>query len=117
MVKAAVVILAGIETGSDLGRLVNGLETSKEFADAGDELELVFDGAGTRWIPELENETHDFHGLYTTVKEHASACNFCANAFGVADEVETACVRTVDEYDGHRSISSLVHDGYEVLTF
>ncbi|WP_435362038.1 DsrE family protein [Haloarchaeobius sp. DFWS5] len=118
MVNAAIVILAGIESGTDLGRLVNGLETAKEFSEhPDDEVELLFDGAGTRWIPELEDPTHDFHDLYTAVKDEATACPFCATAFGVADEVETACVRTPDEYDGHRSIRTLVAEGYEVLTF
>ena len=48
MTKAAVLILAGTESHADVGRLVNGLETAKEFADTdGDDIELIFDGAGT----------------------------------------------------------------------
>ena len=52
MAKAAIVILAGNESHSDYGRLANALEASKEFAENDeDELELIFDGAGTQWIP------------------------------------------------------------------
>jgi hypothetical protein len=48
MTKAAVIILAETEGHANLGRVVNGLETAREFAEAdGDEVELVFDGAGT----------------------------------------------------------------------
>jgi len=42
MTKAAVVILAGTESHADHGRLANGLEAAKEFAETdGDELEVI----------------------------------------------------------------------------
>lgn len=72
MTKAAVVILAGTEGHANLGRIVNGLETAKESAETdGDEAELIFDGAGTQWIPELEDSDSDLHELYQTVKDDA----------------------------------------------
>lgn len=49
MAKSTTVILAGTESHADNGRLVNGLEAAKEFAEnEGDEAELIFDGAGTQ---------------------------------------------------------------------
>jgi hypothetical protein len=118
MTKAAVVILAGTESHADVGRLVNGLEAAKEFANAdGDEVELIFDGAGTQWIPELEDEDSDYHELYRAVRDETSVCDFCAGAFGVEDAVADAGVVTLDDHDGHPSIRSLVGDEYEVITF
>jgi len=118
MTKAAVVILAGTESHADTGRLVNGLETAKEFAETdGDEVELIFDGAGTQWIPELEDEDSDYHELYQAVRDDSSVCDFCAGAFGVEDAVADAGVVTLDDHDGHPSIRSLVDDDYEVITF
>ncbi|MFC4451353.1 hypothetical protein [Halorussus aquaticus] len=118
MAKAAVVILAGTESHADNGRVVNGLEAAKEFAENdGDELELIFDGAGTQWIPELEDEDHDYHDLYASVSENASACDYCAGAFGVDDAIQDAGVVTLDEHEGHPSIRSLVDDDYEIITF
>ncbi|MEF8786448.1 MAG: hypothetical protein V5A45_10990 [Haloarculaceae archaeon] len=118
MVNAAVVILAGTESHADTGRLVNGLETAKEFAETdGDDVELIFDGAGTQWIPELEAEDSDYHDLYQTVRDDTSVCDFCAGAFGVEDAVDDAGVVTLDDHDGHPSIRSLVADEYEVITF
>jgi hypothetical protein len=35
----------------------------------GDEVELIFDGAGTQWVPELEDEDNDNHELYRAVRE------------------------------------------------
>lgn len=118
MTKTAVLILAGTESHADTGRLVNGLETAKEFAETdGDEVEVIFDGAGTQWVPELEAEDSDYHGLYQAVRDDAAACDFCAGAFGVEDEIDDAGVVTLDTHDGHPSIRSLVDDGYEVITF
>ena len=118
MVKAAVVILAGTESHTDTGRLVNGLETAKEFAEAdGDELELIFDGAGTQWIEELEDEDHDYHELYRAVKDDAAACDYCAGAFGVDEAIDDAGVVTLDDHEGHPSMRSLVDDGYEIITY
>jgi hypothetical protein len=118
MAKAAVVILAGTDGHSNLGRLVNGLEAAKEFADnPGDDLELIFDGAGTQWIPELEDEDSDYHDLYQAVKDEAAACDYCSGAFGVSDAVADAGVVTIDDNDGHPSIRDLVDDDYEIITF
>jgi hypothetical protein len=118
MTDAAVLILAGTESHSDLGRLVNGLETAKEFAEhPDDDVELIFDGAGTQWIPELEDEDSDYHDLYAAVKDEASACDFCSGAFGVDEAVQDAGVVQLDDHDGHPSIRSLVADDYEVITF
>lgn len=48
--KFAIVVLAGTETHADLGRLANTLEFAKELKQAGDDVAIIFDGAGTRWI-------------------------------------------------------------------
>ncbi|UWG48850.1 DsrE/DsrF/DrsH-like family peroxiredoxin [Halanaeroarchaeum sp. HSR-CO] len=118
MTNAAVVILADTESHADLGRLVNGLETAKEFAETPeDDLELIFDGAGTKWIPILEDEESDHHDLYQTVREDTSVCDYCTTAFGVDDPVDDSGLVRLDDHDGHPSIRSLVADGYEVLTF
>ncbi|MFC7074098.1 hypothetical protein ACFQJ7_01895 [Halovenus rubra] len=98
--------------------MVNGLETAREFAQtAGDGVELIFDGAGTQWVPELEDEDHDYHDLYQSVRDEASACDFCAGAFGVDAAIDDAGVVTLDDHDGHPSIRSLVDDDYEMITF
>ena len=118
MVKTAIVVLAGTESPSDTGRVVNALEAAREFAEnEADELELIFDGAGTQWIEELEDPNHKYHDLYRSVQDEAVVCDYCASAYGVDDAVEDAGVVQVDEHDGHPSIRSLVADDYEIITF
>lgn len=118
MNKVAVVVLAGTENHADLGRVVNALGTAKEFREAGDEVQVIFDGAGTEWVAELSDPDHKAHGLYAATKDtFAGACKYCAGAFGVREEVKAAGVPLIDDYEGHPSLRSFIVDGYDVLTF
>ena len=58
--KAVVLVLADTETHEDRGRIRNALETAKEFKDAGDDIKLIFDGAGTKWIPEISKQDNNY---------------------------------------------------------
>ena len=118
MNKVAIIVLA--ETGSheSLGRVVNAMELAKECHEKGDDVKLVFDGAGVTFIPELEKEDHDAHPLYEAVKPAIEgACKFCSKAFGVINEVRKTDVTLLDDYDDHPSLRSYIADGYQVVTF
>jgi hypothetical protein len=118
MAKVAIVVLAGTETHEGLGRVVNALEAAKELKDGNDEVRIVFDGAGTAWIPELARKEHEAHGLYAAVGDRiAGVCAFCAAAFGVKEAVAAQGVPLASEYEGHPSVRRLIHDGYQVVTF
>jgi hypothetical protein len=118
MTKIAVVVLADTETHGDLGRAVNALEVAKEFKQAGDEVAIVFDGAGTRWVPKFDAPEHRKHDLWASVKDKvAGACSFCSATYGVKKEVQAANVELLDDFDDHPSLRSYIVDGYQVITF
>lgn len=118
MASAAIIILAGNESHADYGRLANALEAAKEFAETdGDDVKLIFDGAGVQWVPELEAPDSDYHELFEAVRDHAAVCDFCASAFDIAEAVDASGLTTLAEYDGHPSIRDLVADDYEIITF
>ena len=118
MAKACFVLLADTDTHEAMGRMVNALTSAKEFVDAGDEAVIVFHGAGTRWVPELESEDHRYHRLYADLLDHiAGACSYCATAFGVKDKIEASQVMLLSDYRGHPSLHTFVADGYQVITF
>lgn len=118
MPKIAIVVLADTESYGDLGRVVNALEAVKEFKDAKDDVQLIFDGAGTKWLGELSKPDHKYKPLFDAVKDRVSgACQYCAQAFGVTDGVQACGVTLLGEYDGHPSFRKLVTQGYQVLTF
>lgn len=118
MAKVAMLVLADTETHGDLGRVVNAMIATKEFKEAGDEVRLIFDGAGTKWPGVLADTQHKSHGLYEQVHDAVSgACGFCARAFGAEESVKHAHVELLEEYEDHPSIRELVTSGYQVLTF
>ena len=116
MNKLAIVIYTDVEGPESKGRVMNALETAKEFKENGDPFTLIFDGAGTKWIPILEEKSHDFHTLYRTVRPDTKVCDYCAEVYDVHDQVTESDVDIIAEYDGHPSIRNLVKDGYEVIT-
>lgn len=117
MAKIAVMLLAGTDTPEGTGRMANALTTVKEAKEAGDDVRLILDGAGTTWAGELSDEQHKYHRLLADVKEVAGACVYCARAYGVRDQVEAAGIPLLDEYKGHPSVRRLIVDGYAVITF
>lgn len=118
MAKISVVVLADTEAHGELARVLNALELVKEAADAGDDTELVFDGAGVKWVRELSDPEHKLHTVFEHVKPHvAGACEFCVNAFDVKDAVRESGVGLLSEFEGHPSLRQRVADGYQVITF
>jgi hypothetical protein len=118
MAKAAIVVLADTETHGDLGRIANALTAAQDFKEAGDEATIVFDGAGTKWIGELSKPDHRLNKTFESVRDNvAGACAYCANAFGVKQQVEKSGIPLLEEYAGHPSLQRLVSQDYQVITF
>ncbi len=116
--KAAVVVLADTETHEGMGRVANALEAVKEFKQHGDEIKLIFDGAGVKWAATLSSHDHKLHHLYQQVSDKVSGvCRYCAGAFGVKEVAVSCNIPLLDEYDGHPSFRELLAEGYQVITF
>jgi hypothetical protein len=118
MNKIAVVVLADAETHADTGRLANAMELAKEAGEQGDEVRIVFDGAGTRWVPVLTNESNQLNAYYRAVHHLIDgACAFCASAFHVKAEIQETDVPLISDYEGHPSLRGYIQEGYQVVTF
>lgn len=116
--KAVVLVLADTESHEGLGRVVNALQLAREFKASGDEVAVIFDGAGTKWPGVLSEPNHPAHGLYASVADSiAGACKYCANAFGATAGVEQAGLRLLDENEGHPSLRQYAAQGYIPFTF
>lgn len=116
--KVATVVLADTETHEALGRVVNAMVGVLELKEAGDDVQLIFDGGGTRWPPELSQPDHKAHELYTRVEDTVrGACSYCADAFETTDALRDLGVPLLDEYKRHPSLRSLMAEGYQILTY
>lgn len=116
MNKLAIIIYTGVGGAESMGRVMNALESAKEYKENGDPVTVIFDGAGTKWIPVLEDESHKLHQLYKTVKPNAEVCDYCAETFEVHDQVINHNLEIVAEYDGHVSVRNRFAEGYNVIT-
>jgi hypothetical protein len=67
--KAAIIVLSDPNANSEeaLGRVFNGLAAAYELKQNGDEVTVVFQGAGTRWLKLLSAPEHPVHGLFELV--------------------------------------------------
>lgn len=118
MNKVAIIVLAEEGSHESLGRVVNALELAKELKENDDDVRIVFDGAGTTFIPALEDEEHKAHPLYKAVEDTIDgACKFCSKAFGVINEVNKTNVDLLDDYDDHPSLRKYISEGYQIVTF
>jgi hypothetical protein len=122
--KTAIIILSDPKAGEEaLGRMFNGLALAAEAIKSGDQTEIVFTGAGTRWPAELSRPAHPAHGLYESVLPAvAGACNHCAIVFG-ADGSVTACgLPAIKDNNlagthGLASIRRYLAEGWETVAF
>lgn len=83
--KTAVVVMSDPTSGSEesLGRMLNALALAHEARAAGDEVEIVFKGAGTRWPSELAKLGHPAHERYQSVRESVRGASLgCSRKFG-----------------------------------
>lgn len=122
--KLAVVVFSDPRSGTDeaLGRVFNALFVTFARKQQGLETALIFQGAGVRWVGELQKPDHPAHGIYQSVKELAIACGGCADVFGAAHDITSAGLALVRERDipgtsGVIDLNRYVADGYTLLTF
>jgi len=123
--KTAIVIFSDPKNGSEeaLGRVFNGLATAYDFKQAGDEVSILFQGAGTRWIGELTKKDHLAHELFEAVKDQVAGVSCgCADVFGGTEEAEKSGLDLIKEnpVPGTRGMASLrkyAAKGATILTF
>ncbi len=123
--KAAIVVMSDAKSGTEeaLGRLFNALATAYDFKQNGDEVSLLFQGAGTRWCGEIYKEEHPANALYQAVEDKVlGVSRACADVFGARDDAEKHGVallgdNVIPSVGGLPSLRTLIDNGYRVITF
>lgn len=116
MKKVAILVHA---SENETGKAVHALLYAQELHAAGHKVKVLFDGAGTVWVKQFEDPSNQFNPLYKAVKETGvitGACEYCSEAFGVAEEVKRSGVAFVSETGGHPSFEKLIAEDYQVVT-
>lgn len=88
-----------------------------ELCDTGDDVTLVFDGAGSVADAELAQPGRRKHALYTDVNALVrGVCRYCAKLHGVLDAIEAFGLPLLGDDRGHASLRQL-QEGRQVVTF
>jgi hypothetical protein len=123
--KTAIVVLSDPKTGSEeaLGRVFNALAAAYDFKQNGDEVTLLFQGAGTRWAGELVKDDHPAHDLYKAVDDIVAGVSCaCADVFGATEVARQSGFDLIKDNpvpgtSGLPSLRTLSEDGYNVMVF
>ena len=122
--KTAIIVLSDPRGGEEaLGRVFNALAATYDFKQKQEEVQLVFQGTGTRWTGLLTQPDHPAHGLYKAVEDKvAGASAACSVFFGAQDEAKRngfalIANNPVPGTPGLPSLASYASNGYSILTF
>jgi hypothetical protein len=122
--KTAIVVLSDPQAGEEaLGRLFNALAATYDFKQKGHDVQLLFQGTGTRWAGLLTKTDHPANALYRAIEDKvAGVSSGCAVAFGARDEAERngfslIATNAVPGTPGLPSLATYAADGYTILTF
>lgn len=117
MGKLAVVLLADVGTPGSLRRLASALKIVRDAKTARDDVELVFDGAGTQWVRELIRPDHRLRALFEAVRDRVTAvCDTCAATYGVQHAARAAGLPLTSDTEGHPSLQRRIACGYSIVT-
>jgi len=119
--KTAIIVLSDPKTNAEeaLGRVFSALAVAHELKQAGETVQILFAGAGTRWPAALNQPAHPINGLYKLVidKVVGLSCG-CADVFGADDQgLPRLTANAVPGTSGLPSILALQREGFSVLTF
>jgi hypothetical protein len=94
-------VVSDPKNGSEdaLGRVFNALALASECKQKGDEVAVVFNGAGTRWPAELTKPSHPANDPYNAVRDvvEGASCG-CAELFGAMEGVKSCGVPIVKDH-------------------
>ena len=88
--RTTIVVLADPSGGEDaLGRVFNALAATYDFKQRRSDVQLVFQGAGTRWAGILTQPDHLAHALYNAVEDKVlGVSSACATVFGASVDAQ-----------------------------
>lgn len=122
--KIAIAITSDPQAGDDaLGRAFQGLALAAEARQHGDQVEVVFLGAGTRWPAAASKLGHPLHSLFDSVRPNVKGASCgCADVFGAASGVEACGVPKLKDFalagtSGLASMRTYLAEGWHTLVF
>jgi hypothetical protein len=116
MHKVALVIYSKLE-GAGNSAIYRNLMFAQELQRAGDDVTIVFDGAGSVAAADLAQPGHKMHALFNDVRHLVrGVCHYCAKSYGVLDATLHAGLPLLGDDRGHASLRALLVEGRQIVT-
>ena len=116
MHKIALVIYSKLE-GSGNSAIYRQLMFAQELRRAGDDVCIVFDGAGSVAASELLRPDHKMHALFESVRAQVrGVCRYCAQSYGVLETLQASNLPLLGDDRGHASLRALLNEGRQIVT-
>ncbi|MHB1646475.1 MAG: hypothetical protein EVG15_09010 [Candidatus Acididesulfobacter diazotrophicus] len=121
MKQVAIIIHQGTECQDSVPRVRHALIYAKEIKEAGNNVLLIFDGEGTKWLKIITDEPGQYKFLNDLLNEVKSlgieykACDFCSTRKEVKEDLSNKHIQFLNEYDGHPDIGKLINEGYQII--
>jgi hypothetical protein len=122
--KIAIVVLSDPGGGDDaLGRVFNALAATYDFKQKQHDVQLLFQGAGTRWTGVLTKADHPAHALYKAIEDKVAGASLaCSVFFGARDAAQANGLSLIADNpvpgtQGLPSLADYAADGYRIVTF
>lgn len=117
MLKVAIVIYSKLE-GAGKSAVYRALMFADELLQNGDDVTIVFDGAGSSALAALLDPTSDLHRVWLRASPALrGACSYCAKSYGVKETLEAASVPLLVDDKNHASLRNLLLEGRQIITF
>lgn len=115
--KVAIVIYSKLE-GAGESAAYRAFGFAAELLRHGDDVTVIFDGAGTTTLAAVIEPGHDLHGAWRKAAPALrGACGYCAKSYDVAEALVAAGVPMLAEDRGHASLRGLLEEGRQIVTF
>ncbi len=121
MAKVAIIVLEGTELKESVAKIRHAMIYSKEIKASGNEIIIIFDGNGTKWLDIISNETSEYDFLNKLFKEITEmgiiyrACGFCSARKEVRESLSKKNIIFLSEYEGHPDAGKLINEGYQII--
>ena len=121
MSKSAIIILSDPKAGLDesTGRLLNALAAAYDYQAAGEEVKIIFQGAGTRWPAIIQKEDHIANKVYKMVEKNIEGVSAaCTTIWGAEPSgLDLIANNPLPGTPGLSSFVKLQKEGYTILNF
>jgi hypothetical protein len=115
--KLALVIYANL-AGVGHSAVYRAMMLADEAMRAGDDVAIVFDGAGVTALAAMLDPKSSLHQVWQKAATALrGVCSYCAKSYSVQEALTAAGIPMLTDDRGHASIRSLLAEGRTVLTY